>query len=65
MGIFASGILMLTSLHIMEFFIESQKIFTISESIIEAWEFAATYAGVLILLWGVNRIVWPSANRPL
>lgn len=61
MGIFALGILVLTSVHIMEFFIESQKIFAISESLIEAWEFAATYIGVLILLWGINRIAWPNS----
>jgi len=59
MGIFAIGILTLTSVHISEFFIESQKIFTISDSLMEAWEFAATYIGVLILLWGINRIAWP------
>lgn len=63
MGIFALGILVLTFVHIMEFFIESQKIFTISESLIEAWEFAAIYIGVLILLWGVNRIAWPGVSK--
>ena len=60
MGIFALGILTLTSVHISEFFIESQKIFTISDSLMDVWEFAATYMGVLILFWGVNRIAWPN-----
>lgn len=63
MGIFASGILVLTSVHIMEFFIESQKIFTVSESLMEAWEFAATYSGLLALLWGINRIAWPNSSE--
>lgn len=63
MGIFASGILVLTSAHITEFFIESQKIFTISESLIEAWEFAAIYLGTILLALGAKRTVWPKSSN--
>ncbi|TAN58284.1 hypothetical protein EPN15_01580 [Patescibacteria group bacterium] len=61
MGIFASAILILTSMHVMEFFIESQKIFALSEIIIETWEFVSVYAGVLVLALGANKIIWPDS----
>lgn len=59
MGIFAAGILVLTSLHALEFFIESQKIFALNETLIEVWEFAAVYFGVILLALGAKRTVWP------
>lgn len=57
--IFSLAILILASLHAVEFFTESQKIFIISDSLMNAWEFAATYIGVLLLLLGINQITWP------
>jgi len=63
MGIFALGILILTSMHIMEFFIESQKIFVLNDIVIEIWEFASVYIGVLILALGANKIVWPDSLK--
>ena len=63
MGIFALGILILTSMHVMEFFIESQKIFVLNDIVIEIWEFASVYIGVLILALGANKIVWPDSLK--
>ena len=63
MGIFALGILILTSMHLMEFFIESQKIFVLNDIVIEIWEFASVYIGVLILALGANKIVWPDSLK--
>ena len=61
MGIFAIGILTLTSVHISEFFIESQKIFPLSEIMIEIWEFVAVCGGVLVLALGASKIAWPNS----
>lgn len=62
MGIFAAGILVLTSLHALEFFIESQKVFALSETLIEVWEFAAVYFGVILLALGAKRTAWPKSS---
>ena len=63
MGIFAAAILILTLMHVMEFFVESQKIFALSEIIIEIWEFVSIYVGVLVLALGASKIVWPDFSN--